>query len=102
MLRHSCGYYLADKGTDLRTMQGTISGTATPGIRPTIPALLGNVSRRPGSRDPKQLNNKAIATEAGEGRITHRQYYPGARALTHRAHAVPATPLGRHAPECVA
>jgi site-specific recombinase XerD len=21
MLRHSCGYYLADKGTDLRTMQ---------------------------------------------------------------------------------
>jgi len=22
MLRHSCGYYLADQGTDLRTMQG--------------------------------------------------------------------------------
>jgi site-specific recombinase XerD len=22
MLRHSCGYYPADKGTDLRTMQG--------------------------------------------------------------------------------
>jgi site-specific recombinase XerD len=21
MLRHSCGYYLADQGTDLRTMQ---------------------------------------------------------------------------------
>jgi len=21
MLRHSCGYYLADRGTDLRTMQ---------------------------------------------------------------------------------
>ncbi len=25
MLRHSCGYYLADQGTDLRTMQGYLS-----------------------------------------------------------------------------
>ena len=38
MLRHSCGYYLADQGTDLRTMR-TISATAIPSTRPITPVL---------------------------------------------------------------
>ena len=46
MLRHSCGYYLADRGTDLRTMQDYLghrdpkhtarvkdAGTETPSVR---------------------------------------------------------------------
>ena len=32
-LRHSCGFYLADRGTDLRTIQRTTWGTEIPAIR---------------------------------------------------------------------
>jgi hypothetical protein len=40
MLRHSCGYYLADQGTNLRTMQD-ISATAIPSTPPITPAFPG-------------------------------------------------------------
>jgi hypothetical protein len=44
MLRHSCGDYLADRGTDLRTMQD-YSGTAIKSTRRTTRALPGTGSR---------------------------------------------------------
>ena len=45
MLRHSCDYYLADQGTDLRTMQDYL-GIAIPSTQPITPALLG-IGARP-------------------------------------------------------
>jgi site-specific recombinase XerD len=42
MLRHSCGYYLADNGTDLRTMQDYL-GHRDPSTRRITPMLLESV-----------------------------------------------------------
>ena len=41
MLRHSCGYYLADQGTDLRTMQdySVTEIPSTPLITPVLPGI---------------------------------------------------------------
>lgn len=50
----SCGHYLADKCTDLRTMQDYV-GTETPSTRRTIPALPDIVSRGSGN-SPRPLN----------------------------------------------
>jgi site-specific recombinase XerD len=47
MLRHSCGYYLADRGTDLRTCR-TTSGIVTPGTPCTTrawPVVSGTFSK---------------------------------------------------------
>jgi integrase len=48
MLRHSCGYYLADKGIDLRTMQDW--ATAIPSTRRTTRVLRGIGSMDYGDR----------------------------------------------------
>jgi site-specific recombinase XerD len=48
MLRHSCGYYLADQGTDLRTMQDYL-GHRDPKHTGTTHALRGTGLRGCGS-----------------------------------------------------
>jgi hypothetical protein len=55
MLRHFCGYYLADNRADLRTMQD-YSATAIATTWRTTPALPGIVSRSSGSKNRKWLN----------------------------------------------
>jgi type 1 fimbriae regulatory protein FimB len=42
MLRHSCGYYLADQGTDLRTMQDYLGHRETLSTQPTTPRVAGH------------------------------------------------------------
>ena len=62
MLRHSCGYYLADKGIDLRTMQDYL-GHRDPSIPPTTPALPAAASRDCGDRRKGKM--KAPASKIG-------------------------------------
>jgi type 1 fimbriae regulatory protein FimB len=50
MLRHSCGYYLADEGPDLRTIQGLPRPPRSQSTRPTTHALPGIDSRAFGDR----------------------------------------------------
>ena len=54
MLRHSCGYYLADQGNDLRTMQD-FSATEIPSARPITPALPVIGSRACGGRGTPEV-----------------------------------------------
>jgi len=51
MLRHSCGYYLADKGTDLRTLQDYL-GHRDPKHTAHYTASLGIGSRSYGGSSP--------------------------------------------------
>jgi site-specific recombinase XerD len=45
MLRHSCGYYLADQGTDLRTMQNYIGHRDPKHTAPLHPDCRASVRR---------------------------------------------------------
>jgi hypothetical protein len=58
MLRHSRGYYLFDKGTDLGTMQNYI-GPAIPSTPPIAPVLWGIVSRGSGDKPRQGCSNRA-------------------------------------------
>ena len=49
LLRYFCGYYLADMGTALRTIQDYLA-TAIPSTRRIMPASLGTSLRGCGSR----------------------------------------------------
>ena len=90
MLRHSCGYYLADRGTDLRTMQDYL-GHRDPKHTAHYTRVAGHRFEGSG-RELEITQHKANATETGEGRLTHRRYYPtGARRLT-RTKPMPCQP----------
>ena len=85
MLRHSCGYYLADQGTDLRTMQETTSGTVIPSILPITPELLGTGSKASG-RSSRNWRLRRVARE-DHGREDHKREDHG--RLTEGTHRGP-------------
>jgi hypothetical protein len=62
-LRHSCGYYLADKGTDLRT----ILGIATRVTRYTTHALLEGGLRGCGSEKDQFLTLVLLVPQKAGG-----------------------------------
>jgi Phage integrase family len=80
MLRHSCGYYLADKGTDLRTMQD----------------YLGHRDPRPhGPLHPRRWTS--VRRFMAVGRLLH---IGSAVTVLARPSAIPSLRLGNVAPRC--
>jgi Phage integrase family len=65
MLRHSCGYYLADQGTDLRTMQDYL-GHAIPNRPPITPVVpgTGSLGIRRCFDDAHSMNGSATKPQA--------------------------------------
>jgi hypothetical protein len=77
MLRHSCGYYLADQGTDLRTMS-VGAGDERLGLFVTRQQALNEVKKRrarltaEGQRSTVLVTGHELASPSGRGQ----RYYP--------------------------
>ena len=76
MLRHACGYALANKGMDTRRLTGHTSN------RPALSNCYGNRNRKD-ERSPMSLRQGAIASEQAINRLSgYRREFPQNRELT--------------------